>query len=90
MVNINNSPPIRGDEVLVSYRLRGISLDPMEFSAIDKGTRENIAVYREGYRRSREHGNSVCHESPLDALRGMVDGVEQRAHTLEEQNDDKP
>jgi hypothetical protein len=67
-----------------------MALDTMEFPAIDEGTRQNVAAYHEAYRRSREQGNSVCHESPLDALRGMVDGVEQRAHTSEEQSDDKP
>jgi hypothetical protein len=62
----------------------------MEFSAIDEGNRENVTAYHEAYRRSQEHGNSVCHESPLDALPCMVDGVEQCAHTLEEQSHDNP
>jgi len=63
---------------------------PREFrrtivAVIDKGVGLNVEVQRSVHGHKREHGDGVEYEPPLDALLSAMDGVEERRHTLEEQ-----
>ena len=59
-------------------------------AVIDKGIGLNVEGRRSVHRHKREHGDRVEYEPPLDALPSPIDGVEERCHTLEEQQDGQP
>ena len=59
-------------------------------SIVDVGRGLGIKVYGSVNRGKREHDRSVGDESQLGASPGAVYGIEQRAHTLEEQCSDNP
>lgn len=61
-----------------------------EFSVVDVGNGLDLETSRSGYCDEREHGHSVSNESPLGTPFRAVGGIEQRAHALEELNDDDP
>ena len=72
---------------LVSVRSRRRAASSPKFSVIDVGNRVKVEAHRGIYRQNREHGYCVNHKTPFDAPLCAIDGIEQCAYALKEEND---
>lgn len=79
------------NEPLVSKRTGRNIVVSRPLSVINVGNGLEVEVHRGVNGPKREHGEDVCEENPVRASAlGSIGGTEDRAQTLEEQDDDDP
>jgi len=61
-----------------------------ESPVVDEGFGSNVEIHCGVHGHKRKHGYCVGYEPPLNTLPSAMDGVEERRHTLEEQQDEHP